>query len=176
MIEGDLIMSHPANSPARTGQSKLMFTLFTAVAAASAALAAGSSLLLTLPIWAMFVGWVAFFSRGLTLRDGLVNLSCVLMGIVFGMSAALSIGVLTPSLGMFALPVVVFVVAMIVVSLRALPVMNNIVAYFLGLIAYFAAHLEPSLGSFAELGGAGALGSFAGWLSHAVQQRLPRRA
>lgn len=168
-------MSHPANT-ARTGQSKLMFTLFTAVAAATAAVAAGSSLLLTLPVWAMFVGWVAFFSRGLTLRDGLINLGCVLMGIAFGMTAALSISALTPSLGMLALPVVVFVVAMVVVSLRALRVMNNLVAYFLGLIAYFAAHLEPSLESFAELGGAGTLGSFAGWLSHALQQRLPRRA
>ncbi|MHC8358960.1 DUF1097 domain-containing protein [Pseudomonas sp. LS2P72] len=169
-------MNQPANTSTRTGQSKLMFTLFTAVAAATAALAAGSSVMLTLPVWAMFVGWVAFFSRGLTLRDGLVNLGCVLMGIAFGIGAALSIGALTPSLGMFALPVVVFVVAMVVVSLRALRVMNNIVAYFLGLIAYFAAHLEPSLESFVELGSAGGLGSLAGWLSHAAQQRLPRRA
>lgn len=97
-------MSHPGNTTARTGQSKLMFTLFTAVAAATAALAAGSSLLLSLPVWAMFVGWVAFFSRGLTLRDGLVNLGCVLMGTVFGTGAALSIGALSPTFGLFALP------------------------------------------------------------------------
>ncbi|MBV4463743.1 DUF1097 domain-containing protein [Pseudomonas sp. SWRI79] len=169
-------MSQPANTPTRTGQSKLMFTLFTAVAAATAALAAGSSMLLTLPVWAMFVGWVAFFSHGLTLRDGLANLGCVLIGIAFGMGAAMSIGALAPTLGMFALPLVVFVVAMIVVSLRAVRTMNNIVAYFLGLIAYFASHLAPSMESFAELGAAGAIGSFAGWLSHAVQQRLPRHA
>jgi len=167
-------MSHPVNT-AHTGQSKLMFTLFTAVTAATAALAAGSSLLLTLPVWAMFVGWVAFFSRGLTLRDGLVNLGCVLMGIAFGMGAALSIGALAPSLGLFALPVVVFVVAMVVVSLRATRTVNNVVAYFLGLITWFASHLEPSLESFAELGSAGALGSVAGWLSHVAQQRLPHR-
>ena len=80
------------------------------------------------------------------------------------------------SLGPWALPLVVFAVAMLVVSLRSLRVMNNIVAYFLGLIAWFAAHLEPSLESFAELGGAGALGTCAGWLSHAAQQRLPRQA
>jgi len=168
-------MNHPTQLPARSGQSTLMFTLFTAVAATTAAVAAGSSLLLTLPVWAMFIGWVAFFSRGLTWRDGLVNLGCVSMGIAFGMGAALSVSTLTPSLGFFALPVVVFVVAMIVVSLRALRVMNNLIAYFLGLIAYFAAHLEPSLESFAQLGGASSLGSFAGWLSHAVQQRLVRR-
>ncbi|AZD13228.1 DUF1097 domain-containing protein [Pseudomonas chlororaphis] len=169
-------MNHSTATPARGGQTKPMFILFTAVAATTAALAAGSSLLLSLPVWAMFVGWVAFFSRGLTLRDGLVNLGCVLMGLAVGMGAALSIGALSPSLGPWALPLVVFVVAMLVVSLRSLRVMNNIVAYFLGLIAWFAAHLEPSLESFAELGGAGALGTFAGWLSHAVQQRLPRRA
>jgi hypothetical protein len=168
-------MNLPGNT-AHTGQSRLMFTSFTAVAAFTAALAAGSSLLLALPVWAMFVGWVAFFSRGLTLRDGLVNLCCVLTGIVFGMGAALSIGALAPTLGLFALPVVVFGVAMIVVSLRASRTMNNIIAYFLGLIAYFASHLEPSLESFAELGGAGTLGSFAAWLSHLAQQRLLRRA
>ncbi|WP_371355023.1 DUF1097 domain-containing protein [Pseudomonas chlororaphis] len=169
-------MNHSTPTSARSGQTKLMFTLFTAVAAATAALAAGSSLLLNLPVWAMFVGWVAFFSRGLTLRDGLVNLGCVLMGLAIGMGAALSIGALSPSLGPWALPLVVFAVAMLVVSLRSLRVMNNIVAYFLGLIAWFAAHLEPSLESFAELGGAGALGTCAGWLSHTAQQRLPRQA
>ncbi|OLF56476.1 DUF1097 domain-containing protein [Pseudomonas chlororaphis] len=169
-------MNHSTPTPARSGQTKLMFTLFTAIAAATAALAAGSSLLLSLPVWAMFVGWVAFFSRGLTLRDGLINLGCVLTGLAVGMAAALSIGALSPSLGPWALPLVVFGVAMLVVSLRSLRVMNNLVAYFLGLIAWFAAHLEPSLESFAELGGAGTLGSFAGWLSHAIQQRLPRRA
>lgn len=157
-------------------QSKWMFTLVTAIAAVTAAMAAGTSGMLTLPVWAMFVGWVAFFSRGLTLRDGLINLGCVLLGIVFGMVAAQSIAALSPALGVWALPTTVFIVAMVVVSLRAVPVMNNLVSYFLGLITYFAAHLEPSLESFAQLGGASSLGAFAGWFSHAVQQRFTRNA
>ena len=169
-------MNHSTATPARSGQTKPMFILFTTVAATTAALAAGSSLLLSLPVWAMFVGWVAFFSRGLTLRDGLANLGCVLLGIVFGMLAARSIAALAPILGVWALPAVVFVVAMVVVSLRAVPVMNNLVSYFLGLITYFASHLEPSLETFAELGGASSLGAFAGWFSHAVQQRFHRHA
>jgi len=157
-------------------QSKWMFNLITAITATTAAVAAGTSGMLTLPVWAMFVGWVAFFSRGLTLRDGLANLGCVLLGIVFGMLAARSIAALAPILGVWALPAVVFVVAMVVVSLRAVPVMNNLVSYFLGLITYFASHLEPSLETFAELGGASSLGAFAGWFSHAVQQRFHRHA
>ncbi|MCY1556352.1 hypothetical protein D9M68_930920 [compost metagenome] len=77
---------------------------------------------------------------------------------------------------MLALPVVVFVVAMIVVSLRAAPLMNNILGYFLGLIAFFAAHLEPTLESFVHLASASSLGSVAAWISLKLQQRLPRSA
>ncbi|AZF45528.1 MULTISPECIES: DUF1097 domain-containing protein [unclassified Pseudomonas] len=169
-------MNHANSAAQPRSQSKWAFTLATAIAAVMAAVAAGTSGMLTLPVWAMFVGWVAFFSRGLTLRHGLANLGCVWMGIAFGLLAALGIGALNPALGAWALPTVVFIVAMVVVSLRAVPVMNNILSYFLGLIAYFASHLEPSLESVAELGGASSLGAFAGWLSHAVQQRLARHA
>lgn len=133
-------------------------------------------MLLSLPVWAMFIGWVAFFGRGLTLRDGLINLCCVLLGLVFGMGAALSIGALHPSLGVWALPCVVFGVAMIVVSLRSLPVMNNVVAYFLGLIPFFASQLTPSVDAFEQLGSASTLGSLAGWVAHKLQFRFSRHA
>lgn len=155
-------------------QSLFTFFLFTAVAAVAAALAAGASLTLTLPVWAMFIGWVAFFTRGVNVRDGLINLGCVLLGITFGILAALAIGVLKSTFGVFTLSVVVFAVAMIVVSLRAVPVLNNLLCYFLGLISYFASHRDPSPESLLELGGAAALGSFAGWASHALQHRLAR--
>ncbi|AZF03052.1 DUF1097 domain-containing protein [Pseudomonas sp. R5-89-07] len=169
-------MSHANSAAQPSSQSKWAFTLATVIAASIAAMAAGTSGMLTLPVWAMFVGWVAFFSRGLTLRDGLTNLGCVWVGIAIGLLAAMGIAALSPALGAWALPTVVFTVAMVVVSLRAVPVMNNILSYFLGLIAYFASHLEPSLESVAELGGASSLGAFAGWLSHTVQQRLARQA
>ena len=148
------------------------FVGFTAVAAVVAASAAGASLALTLPVWAMFIGWVAFYTRGATGRDGLVTLGCVLLGVALGMGAAIAIGVLRPGLGFFALPAVVFGIAMIVISLRAVPVMNNLLCYFLGLIAYFASHLEPSLEALSTLGSAPALGVFAGWTTHALQRRL----
>jgi hypothetical protein len=159
-------------SPASRLKSLFKFNAITAVAAVTAAVAAAASLTAGLPVWAMFVGWVAFFSRGHGLRDGLINYSSVLAGIVFGMLAATAIAALSPSLGKTALPVVVFLVAMGVVSLRAVPVMNNLLAYFLGLIAFFAAHLEPSLDALLRLGSASAIGSTAAWVSLKVQQRL----
>nr|WP_315428386.1 DUF1097 domain-containing protein [uncultured Albidiferax sp.] len=149
---------------------------FTGVAAIAAATAASLSSALALPVWAMFIGWVAFFTRGLTLKDGLANLACVWFGIAVGMGAAMAIGALTPAWGLLALPAVVFLVAVLVVSLRAVPVLNNILCYFLGLIAYFASHLPPSQGTFVLLGLAVALGSIAGLVALQLQNRLPRAA
>jgi hypothetical protein len=75
-------------------------------------------------------------------------------------------------MGPFAVALVVFIVATIVVSMRAVPTLDNIPAWFLGLIAFFASHVEPALGAIAELAGAGALGSAAGWISQRLQARL----
>ncbi|MDF0733090.1 DUF1097 domain-containing protein [Pseudomonas entomophila] len=159
-------MSHSSASP----RAYLAITL---VAAVTAALASASALALGVPVWAMFIGWIAFFSRGLTTRSTLENLGCVWLGLTLGAVAASVIGLLAPTLGpLLAVPLVVFTVAVLVVGLRGLPVLNNLLGYFLGLVAWFAAHLEPSLESLAHLAGAGTLGSAAGWVSHHVPKRF----
>lgn len=155
------------------------FALTTLVAALAAALAAAASLALSLPAWAMFIGWIAFFTRGLNIRGVVSNLACVGFGLAIGMMASSAIAGLAPMMGLgVALPAVVFGVALVVVSLRGLPILNNLLGYFLGLVAWFAAHLEPSLESFAHLFTASTIGSAAGLLSHVIPARLlkPARA
>jgi hypothetical protein len=151
-----------------------MFFLITVTAALTASIAAGLSAALTLPVWAMFIGWVSFFTRGASARDAAVNAACVALGLGFGMVAALALGAVGPSLGALALPVVVFTVAIVVVSLRAAPVVNNIVCYFLGLIAFFASHFKPTVASFSQLAAAVALGATAAWVAHTLQHRIAR--
>lgn len=159
-------MSHA--TPSRQG-----FVLTTLVAAAAAAAAAATSLALSLPVWAMFIGWIAFFTRGLNTRGAIENLACVGLGLAIGMLASLAIAGLAPAIGLgLALPVVVFGVALVVVSLRGLPILNNLLGYFLGLVAWFAAHLEPSLESFAQMFMASTIGSVAGLLSHLIPKQL----
>jgi hypothetical protein len=85
------------------------------------------------------------------------------------------VGALSPSFGTFTLPVVVLLVATLVVSLRVSPVLSNIPAYFLGLVTVFAAHVQPTLYAVAELGAAGAIGSFAAWFASRWQHRLATR-
>ena len=138
-----------------------------------ASFAAAASLALSLPVWAMFVGWIAFFSRGQTIRSAVENLCCVWLGLCIGAVASVCIARLAPVSGTgLALPTVVFAVALIVVSLRGLPVLNHLLGYFLGLVAWFAAHLPPSLSGLVLLASACAIGSMAAWLSHCAPQRL----
>jgi len=154
-----------------------MYVLVTCVAAITAALAAALSQQLSLPVWAMFVGWIAFFTQGLDARNAIENLACVWAGLVIGALASLAIQSLAPHLGAgLTLPVVVFVVASFVVALRGLPRMRNLLAYFLGLVAWFASHLEPAPASLGILLAATAIGSAAAWIAHTTPSRLARAA
>lgn len=135
------------------------------VAAGAATIGA---LLLEVPVWAVFIGWISFFTRGANLRQGVVNLACVWAGIAIGMAAGWSLSLLSPLLGGIAVMPVVFAVAMVVLSLRALPVYNNLLGFFLGLVAFFAAHAAPSAAIFLELGLAATLGAAAAWLASRV--------
>ncbi len=139
---------------------------------AVAALAASfCALIVELPIWAMFIGWISFFTRAPGVRQGAINLACTLAGLLLGMGAAVVTVVLSPALGALTVMPVVFVVAVLVLSTRRFSVFNNLLAFFLGLVSYFASHLPPTLMTFGELGGAATLGTVAGLQASALHGR-----
>ena len=70
-----------------TTTSSNTYVLATLVAAATAAGASAISLSLALPVWAMFIGWIAFYTRGLSLRSTIENLACVGTGLLLGLGA-----------------------------------------------------------------------------------------
>lgn len=150
----------------------LEFIGFGAIAATVASTAAFASLHLGIAPWAMFIGWVAYFTRPLSARQGAYTWLCLLSGLAVGAVAVVALQRLMPIMGSFALLMIVFVVAMIVVSMRAVRMLDNIPAWFLGLIAFFASHAEPSLVAISQLAAAGALGTVAGWASHRLQGRF----
>lgn len=158
----------PAN-PFNPGHFRI--TVAEAMIAASAA---GLSLLAEVPIWAMFIGWISYFTRGMDLRNGAVNLGCVIIGVGLGMAAGLSVSALAPVLGTPAQIVVVFGLALVVLSLRFLPTFNNLLGFFLGLVAFFASHLQPGLPTLLTLSSAALLGAAAAWTASTVQHRLER--
>jgi hypothetical protein len=158
---------HPETSAA-------LYVTFTITAAFVAASAAGLSLALGLAPWAMFMGWVAYFTRKPSPAEGLRSFACIVIGLSLGTIASITVGKLAPALGSLALPTAVFATGLIVIAARGLPVLNNLIGYFIGLITFFAAHLEPALLSIAELAGATGLGSFAGWVAQSIEGRARR--
>lgn len=143
----------------------------TALEALAAALAASAALALEMPIWAMFLGWNAYFTRGTGMKSGAVNLGCVLIGLCLGMTAQWLLAALSSRPGFAEQVASVFVVTWVVLSLRFLPKFDNVAAFFLGLVAFFASGLEPTWPTFAVLAGAAGLGTAAGWLTSAAQAR-----
>lgn len=146
----------------------------TLIVASVAAVAGTTSAGLGWPVWAMFIGWIAFFTGEQALGGGLRSYLCVVVGITLGNLAASGIGILVPVFGTFALGAVVFVIAIVVLSLRFAPYLNNIPACFLGLVAFFAAHVEPASPASFELVAVGGLGSAAAVVAHALQTRVAR--
>ena len=153
-------------------QSAMRSFAFTFAAAATAAAAAFASVSFDFPVWVMFVGWVGYSSRAGTWRNNLANYACLVMGVVLGIGAALALPLLQPSFGAAALPIVVFIVAMVVVSLRSAPAMNNLACYFLGLIAFFAADPPPTTATLLYLAVAMGIGCLAASISTWLQARI----
>ena len=147
---------------------QLKITLSEAVAAA---LAAGVAIALGLPIWSMFLGWNAYFTRGSGLKSGLVNFGCVVIGLSVGMTAQYLFSALSQHPGLAEQMASVFAVTWVVLSLRFLPKFNNVPGFFLGLIAFFASRLAPGWSALIELGGAALLGTVAGFATSAAQVR-----
>jgi hypothetical protein len=154
------------------GQSQTgvgLYVVFTITAALVAATAAHVTLSLAIAPWAMFMGWVAYFTRRPSPAEGLRSLACVVIGLCLGAAATITVAGVTPALGGLALPVTVFGTALIVLAARGLPLINNLLGYFIGLITFFAAHLDPGLQSIAELASAVGIGALAAWLAQTVE-------
>ncbi|EJL37691.1 Protein of unknown function (DUF1097) [Caulobacter sp. AP07] len=164
----------PAIAPA--ADAPRHFHAFTLVAAAVAAIATVGTLAAALPAWSMFLGWVAYSTSGQTPRESLPNLASFLIGLGIGAGSGLLIGALAPWLGNAATPVVVFGDVVLVLTLRAAPLINNALAYFLGLISFFASAQAPSRSLLAMLAAAGVIGAVGAGLAGFLQSRLPRAA
>ena len=137
--------------------------------------ATAAVLLLGLPLWVMFVGWISYYTRGVTVRDGLLNYLGVIIGLLLGLGAALVVQALGSPPTFFKQVAVIFGVALVVLSLRFLPKVNNLLTFFLGLVTVFAACAEPTFVAVLPLAGAAAIGAIASAVAHSLQLRLAQQ-
>jgi hypothetical protein len=165
----------PLRAVSRTA-TRNHFHAITLIGAVVASATTFATLALALPAWAMFLGWVAYSTSAQSPRDGASNLVAFLLGLAFGVGTSWGIDLLTPWLGGAATPVAIFADVVIVLSLRALPAINNPLAYFLGLISFFASAQAPSVSLLATLAAAGAIGALGAGIAGVLQARMPSRA
>src|SRR5271155_4906779 len=94
------------------------------------------------------------------------------MGEVAGTGGSfMATGALLPVMGMFAGPFVFFLVALLIVGLRTTRFVNNMTAWFLGMVTFFAAHMKPSDEALLHLGSASLIGGLADGLCHTLTRR-----
>lgn len=167
-------MSPSDTAPPRPQASPALYIGFTVTAALVAAAAAQSAALMTVPPWIMFMGWVAYFTRRPAPAEASRTFVCVVLGLCLGAAATLALGALSPVLGAFAVTPIVLVVALVAISTRGLPSLNNLLGYFIGLITFFAAHRDPTPMVIAVLAGSVALGFVAAFVAQTVEAAVRR--
>jgi hypothetical protein len=163
----------PSSSrPDNPAHSRGKFLLWTLIASMAAALAAWLSAVLALEVWIMFTGFIAWFTRPTSYRASVSSMLCLWLGIGIGALSYIVTGGLTPSLDHLALPVVVFLVAILIVGLRSHTILGNMLAWFLGMVTFFAAGFELTADSFFHFAAATAIGGSAGYACQALNRRF----
>lgn len=171
MSNAPMLAGPPPTQPA-AHHSRGKFILWTLIASVVAAAAAWISAALALEIWVMFAGFIAWFTRPISLASSLSAMVCLWLGIVIGALSHIGTVALVPYLDHLALPVVVFLVAILIVGLRTHGVLGNMLSWFLGMVTFFAADWGITAAAFGNLAAATALGGFAGCACQTLNRRF----
>lgn len=131
----------------------------------TALIAAVSSVIcarLSIPVWVMFIGWIAFVAGGMSKATAVPTFLCAVLGVLLGFVGAWTIGAATNAVGAdLALLIGVFIIVLAALLAQHIPVINLVVCYFIGMTTFFASGLPPS----GETGVLLLAGLFAGVLS-----------
>lgn len=113
--------------------------------------------------WALFLAWLGYFLHGATLRAGAQMLLSMIAGIVIASIIVLVSAILTPTFGAMSLPLTVAAAAGSMTLLEGHPPFDSIPAYYMGMVAFFAAGARPEFNTAIALMVPATLGVFCGW-------------
>jgi Protein of unknown function (DUF1097) len=143
--------------------------LTSAVVALVAAVSSVVCARLQIPVWVMFIGWIAFVAGGMSQKTASPTFVCAVFGVLLGFVGAAIIGGSAGSLGSdLALLVGVFVIVLAALLAQGLPFANLVICYFIGMTTFFASGLAPQLSTAVVL----TAGLFAGVASGLIATKL----
>jgi len=152
----------------------LKYNIETLIDAVIAATAATISVMFDVPPWVMFVGWLAYSASGKNLKEAIFSPLRVFFGFGVAITAFAALQALTPYVGAGALAIVVCGAAIVVLTVRCLPVVGNPTACFLGLVTYFASQPDLTLPVVGPILAIVAFGSFSGFLAFQLGMKLKK--
>lgn len=145
-----------------------------------ALVAAVSSVLcahLAVPVWTMFIGWIAFVAGGMSAKTAAPTFVCAILGVILGFIGAAIIGGGAASLGAdLALLIGVFVIVFAALLAQYLPFASLVVCYFIGMTTFFASGLPPAVPSGIVLGSGLLIGILSGLLAITISGFITRGA
>jgi hypothetical protein len=101
---------------------------------------------LTIPVWTMFIGWIAFAASGMSARTAAPAYLCALLGVIEGFVGATIIAGGTASLGAdLALLIGVFIIVFAALLAQYVPFASLVICYFIGMTTFFAFGQPPAL-------------------------------
>ena len=130
---------------------------------------------LGLTSWVLFIVWTAYGLFGDHIRSGVKMYLSYLVGILCGFSAAFVNGQLEPQLGLLSFPLVILTVTALLTFLEGSRPLDDVPAYYLGAITFFASGLSVSAPSFLALLYPSALGVVFGWATYTLRTYVRSR-
>ncbi len=125
-----------------------------------------------LPTWVLFMAWVSYYLFGTKPKSALLIFTQQILGILIAMIIQYFGVKLSSSLGEFGFPLVVFIVMIGVFYISKLKHLNNIPAYFLGMIVWFGANAPHSINLFLILGITLIVGYIFAWINVEISEKI----
>lgn len=123
-----------------------MTILALAVVALIAAVSSVICAHLDIPVWTMFIGWIAFVAGGMSLKSAAPSYVSTLFGVALGFVGAVIIGKGSAIIGGDpALLLGVFIIVFAALLGQWMPFANLVVCYFIGMTTFFASGLPPEV-------------------------------
>lgn len=129
------------------------------------------------PVWTMFIGWIAFVAGGMSAKTAAPTFVCSILGVILGFIGAAIIGGGAAGMGAdLALLVGVFVIVFAALLAQYLPFASLVICYFIGMTTFFASGLAPVMATMIVLGGGLLIGILSGLSAVTLSGFITRRA
>jgi hypothetical protein len=146
-----------------------------AVVALVAAISSVICARLEIPVWTMFIGWIAFVAGGMAAKTAAPTFVSSILGVVLGFIGTAIISNAAGAIGAdIALLLGVFIIVFSALLAQYLPFAHLVVCYFIGMTTYFASGLPPETSTGIVLSSGLLAGIVSGLFAVTVSARITR--